>query len=261
MTASVEEITNYFNRTDLDGNGCIDPKEFNVMLRRMGILLPVDDESRLFKAMDGSNCGSISLQDFVKNYPTIMALERKAEEKQIRHMLEKTTFSEAEVKRMLQTFKKVSSSVVDDGMIDKREFRAMLTDSAPSADCPSSVFYDALFRNFDRDGSGEIDFQEFVSSLALYFGKIKDPQHSKDRAHFFFNIFDIDRDGFIGAQDLRLMLADCLATNNIPIAQADLERLIQATISSNPKGLDLKSYMELSSSKSSHCVLEEEPSA
>lgn len=62
--------------------------------------------------------------------------------------------------------------------------------------------------------------QEFVSSLALYFGKVKDPQHSKDRAHFFFNIFDIDRDGFIGAQDLRLMLADCLATNNIPIAQA-----------------------------------------
>lgn len=36
-------------------------------------------EARLFKAMDGSNCGSISLQDFVKNYPTIMALERKAE--------------------------------------------------------------------------------------------------------------------------------------------------------------------------------------
>jgi hypothetical protein len=64
---------------DLDGNGHIDPKEFTLMLRRMGILLPPDDEGRLFKAMDGSGSGHISLQDFIKNYPTIMALERKAE--------------------------------------------------------------------------------------------------------------------------------------------------------------------------------------
>jgi len=45
--------------------------------------MPVPDrwgsEARLFKAMDGSGSGSISLQDFIKNYPTIMALERKAE--------------------------------------------------------------------------------------------------------------------------------------------------------------------------------------
>jgi serine/threonine-protein phosphatase 2B regulatory subunit len=261
MSHPVEEITNYFNRTDLDHNGFIDTKEFNIMLRRMGILLPPDDEARLFKAMDGSGSGSISLQDFIKNYPTIMALERKAEEKQIRHMLEKTTFTEQEVKRMLYNFKKVSTSVVDDGVIDKKEFRAMMTDGAPSTESPNSVFFDALFRMFDRDSSGEIDFQEFVSSLALYFGKVKDPQHTKDRAHFFFNIFDVDRDGIIGEKDLRLMLTDCLVSNNVPISQADLEKLVQSTLAPYGKGLDLRSYTELSAGKSSQCFLEEDVAA
>lgn len=60
---------------------------------------------------------------------------------------------------MLANFKKVSTSLVDDGVIDKKEFRAMMTDGAPSNDTTNSVFFDGLFRMFDRDSSGEIDFQ------------------------------------------------------------------------------------------------------
>ena len=79
MSATEQEIVEYFKRTDLDGNGRIDAREFKAMLMRMGILLASSDEAKLFNAMDGSHTGYIGLQDFIKNYDTIKALERKAE--------------------------------------------------------------------------------------------------------------------------------------------------------------------------------------
>ena len=80
MNQSTEqEIREYLKRTDMDGNGKIDTKEFNAMLMRMGILLASSDETKVFNAMDSTHSGQISLQDFMKNYDTIKALEKRAE--------------------------------------------------------------------------------------------------------------------------------------------------------------------------------------
>ena len=63
------------------------------------------------------------------------------------------------MRSLYHSYKRVSTSVVDDGLIDRSEFVAMMTDRAPLSKNTSGVFYDGLFRMFDKDSSGEIDFQ------------------------------------------------------------------------------------------------------
>jgi serine/threonine-protein phosphatase 2B regulatory subunit len=62
------------------------------------------------------------------------------------------------VKELFEKFQKISSTNGKDNVIDKVEFCAALGRK-------ESPFMDRLFELFDTDGSGTIDFREFISGL------------------------------------------------------------------------------------------------
>ena len=52
----------------------------------------------------------------------------------------------------------------------------------------------------DDDGSGELDFEEFVSGMSKFSGNDNEDKESKLR--FAFKIYDIDNDGYISNGEL-----------------------------------------------------------
>ena len=135
---------------------------------------------------------------------------------------ETTTFTTDEINNMYSNFKKISATVQDDGQIDRQEFAKMMA-------CHGDVaFIDGLFRMFDRDGNGGIDFVEFVTSLAIYQNKAKSiPDAEKQR--IFFKIYDADGDGEISEADLLKMLTSCFASSFMQVPEEDLKELVKAT--------------------------------
>ena len=154
---------------------------------------------------------------------------------------EMTTFTADELNIMASNFERLSATKKKDMLIDKQEFKIMMN-ASPSM---NSAFLDALFKMFDRDGSGGIDFSEFVVALAIYQNKSKAiPETDKQR--LFFKLYDIDGDGEISQEDLALNLKSCFAASYMGVSDDDIAQLVKTTFARyqlTPRGtIDFTSY-------------------
>jgi Ca2+-binding EF-hand superfamily protein len=247
----VADIKEMFKRHDTDNDGTINPAEFKLMLARLGILLNPADEQKLFNQIDLDGSGKIEVGEFIDHYKTILELERAAETKKLAELQAKTTFTMDELKAMYANFKRIATTNNDDGLIDKMEFRTMMVDSQLDGQ-QNMVFYDALFRMFDRDGSGGIDFTEFVLALALYYGKMPQ-QNTEERSRFFFSIYDVDGDGAISKADISKVLADSLTANHVILDDAHIQVLVEDTFKRYPSAssgkIDFATFKAIMSKK------------
>eukprot|EP00760_Papus_ankaliazontas_P035592 PhM_4_TR7923/c1_g1_i1/m.41314/K06268/PPP3R, CNB; serine/threonine-protein phosphatase 2B regulatory subunit len=141
----------------------------------------------------------------------------------IDRLMAQTTFTREELLNIQQNFKRLSSSITDDGLIDKVEFQQMMACHG------DTVFVDALFRMFDRDNNGGVDFDEFVVSLAIYQSKSKNV-NEREKLRLFFKIFDVDGDDEISVTDLSTVLRSCFKSNYMGVGDEDISELVQATM-------------------------------
>jgi Ca2+-binding EF-hand superfamily protein len=234
----VAEIKEVFKRHDVDNEGAINEAKFQQMLVRLGILLSPADELKLFKQIDIDGSGKIEVGEFIDHYKTIIELERASELKRLQELQSKTTFSLDELKAMYANFKRIATTHNDDGLIDKTEFRQMMLESQMDTE-RNMVFYDGLFRMFDKDGSGDIDFTEFVLAIAVYYGKMPS-QTMEERMRFFFSLYDVDGDGTISPADVKKVLSDCLCANHVGLDDSVVEMMVKDTFArySAPNGFD-----------------------
>ena len=89
----------------------------------------------------------------------------------------------------------------------------------------------------DADGSGEIDFKEFVEGIAT-FGVLGDRQ---SKLKFAFKIYDIDKYGFISNGELFQVLKTMVGNN---LKDVQLQQLVDRTINSVDKDQDGKISFE-----------------
>lgn len=86
---------------------------------------------------------------------------------------------------------------------------------------------------FDEDGSGSVDFAEFISGLSAFSGK----GNKEEKLRFAFKVYDIDRDGFISNGELFIVLKMMVGQN---LKDAQLQQIVDKTIMEADKDSDGK---------------------
>lgn len=112
-----------------------------------------------------------------------------------------TAFSVSEVEALFELFKSISSSVIDDGLINK------------------------IFDLFDVKRKGVIDFGDFVRSLNVFHPNA--PQ--EDKIDFSFKLYDLDSTGFIERQEVKQMLIALLCESEMKLADETIEIILDKT--------------------------------
>nr|CAH8850841.1 unnamed protein product [Trichobilharzia regenti] len=105
---------------------------------------------------------------------------------ELKKLSAKTHFTEAQIKKWYKGFIKDCPS----GLLNRSTFLSMYTQFFP--DGKARLFYEHLFRTFDQDASGSIDFNEFLTAIS-----ITQSGSPEEKLELAFQLYDIDRNGTI----------------------------------------------------------------
>ena len=102
-----------------------------------------------------------------------------------------TAFSDKELEKWYKGFMKDCPN----GRMTKKEFEQIYKNFFKDGD--ASKFANHVFRTFDRDGNGSIDFREFICGLSITCHGTKE-----DKLRWAFNMYDVDGSGTITEDEL-----------------------------------------------------------
>ncbi|KAK9478863.1 hypothetical protein V1514DRAFT_329974 [Lipomyces japonicus] len=139
-----------------------------------------------------------------------------------------TNFSHDEVDRLRKRFMKLDKD--NSGTVDKNEFLAV-----PAI--ATNPLASRLIAIFDEDGSGDVDFQEFISSLSAFSSK----GGTDEKLRFAFNVYDIDKDGYISNGELFIVMKMMVGSN---LKDQQLQQIVDKTIIEADKDGDGKISFE-----------------
>jgi serine/threonine-protein phosphatase 2B regulatory subunit len=79
------------------------------------------------------------------------------------------------------------------------------------------------FDELDKDNNGEIDFNEFIEGLSHFSVK----SEKDEKLKFAFQIYDIDKDGYISSNELYHVLKQMVGNN---LKEAQLQQIVDKTM-------------------------------
>ncbi|KAL5552289.1 hypothetical protein UlMin_002465 [Ulmus minor] len=158
-----------------------------------------------------------------------------------------THFNVTEVESLYELFKKLSSSIVDDGLISKEEFQLGLFGNCNR----QSLFADRIFHLFDSKHDGVIDFGEFVRCLSIFHPET--PQAEKVAVAF--QLYDIWQKGFIEPEEVKEMILELLKESDLILPDEVVEAIVIKTFeeadSKRDGKIDMEEWKELVSNNPS----------
>ncbi|CAF0920304.1 unnamed protein product [Adineta steineri] len=119
-----------------------------------------------------------------------------------------------DIQKMLQKFGKLDED--KSGALSAKEFMQI-------PELTSNPLVERVIDIFDSDGNGEVDFTEFIRGMNSFASK-GDTQH---KLRFAFNIYDIDKDGYITNAELFQVLKMMVGNN---LLDDQLQQVVDKTI-------------------------------
>ncbi|KAK3093112.1 hypothetical protein FSP39_011207 [Pinctada imbricata] len=191
---SEDELEDLINEIDVDGNGEIDFDEFLTMMAKKQNAIDAEDQIReAFKVFDKDNLGYITASELRRIMTT---LGDKLPDEEVDEMIEEVDL-DGDGKIDYLDFKEafLLFDKDGDGTISSKEFGNVMRSLGQN---PTDYEIEAMVQEMDADGSGEIDFPEFVTMMAkkMMEGDLENEIREA------FTLFDTDRSGSITKDEL-----------------------------------------------------------
>ncbi|XP_062204116.1 calcineurin B-like protein 5 isoform X1 [Phragmites australis] len=132
-----------------------------------------------------------------------------------------TPFTVSEVEALYDLFRKLSNTIIKDGLIHKEEFHLALFRKKKK----QNLFVDRVFDLFDEKQNGVIEFGEFVRSLSVFHPDAPEEQ----KIAFAFRLYDLRQTGFIERHELKEMVLALLDESDLNITSDAVEMIVDRT--------------------------------